>query len=94
MRTVRPSDYDTVIESVKKTNRLVCLEEAWPLGSISTEITYMVQKRAFDYLDAPVGRIAAPFSPVPFSPVLEAHYLPSVDDIQAGIRAAVARPGI
>lgn len=54
LRTVRPIDYDTVIESVKKTNRLVCLEEAWPLGSIATEITYMVQKRAFDYLDAPV----------------------------------------
>ena len=47
LRTVRPIDYDTVIESVKKTNRLVCLEEAWPLGSIATEITYMVQKRAF-----------------------------------------------
>ena len=54
LRTVRPIDYATVIESVKKTNRLVCLEEAWPLGSISAEITYKVQQDAFDYLDAPV----------------------------------------
>ena len=49
LRTVRPIDYDTVVESVKKTNRLIIIEEAWPLASISTEITYMVQKRAFDY---------------------------------------------
>ena len=66
LRTVRPIDYATVIESVKKTNRLVCLEEAWPLGSISTEITYKVQQDAFDYLDAPVKRITTTDTPAPY----------------------------
>src|SRR6187551_60408 len=57
LRTVRPIDYATVVESVKKTNRLVIVEEAWPLSSIATEITYHVQKHAFDYLDAPIHRV-------------------------------------
>jgi pyruvate dehydrogenase E1 component beta subunit len=57
LRTVRPIDYDTVIESVKKTNRLVIVEEAWPLASISTEIAYKVQREAFDHLDAPIQRV-------------------------------------
>ena len=57
LRTVRPIDYPTVIESVKKTNRLVIVEEAWPLANISTDLTYHVQRNAFDYLDAPVRRI-------------------------------------
>src|SRR5690625_568498 len=56
LRSVRPIDYATIIESIKKTNRLVVVEEAWPLASISSEISYMVQKQAFDYLDAPVTR--------------------------------------
>src|SRR6201988_3440371 len=60
LRSVRPIDYDTIINSVKKTNRLVIVEEAWPLASISSEITYMVQKNAFDYLDAPIIRITQP----------------------------------
>ena len=59
LRTVRPIDYDTVIESVKKTNRLVVVEEAWPLASISSELSHIVQKRAFDYLDAPVHRVTS-----------------------------------
>jgi pyruvate dehydrogenase E1 component beta subunit len=59
LRTVRPIDYDTVINSVKKTNRCVVVEEAWPLSSIATELTYMIQRKAFDYLDAPLfGSIA------------------------------------
>src|SRR5690606_16161511 len=56
LRTVRPMDYDAIINSVKKTNRLVVLEEAWPFASVASEITYMVQERAFDYLDAPIQR--------------------------------------
>ena len=64
LRTVRPIDYDAVIESVKKTNRLVCLEEAWPLGSISTEITYKVQQEAFDYSAKSVGEYGAGVSVV------------------------------
>ena len=70
LRTVRPIDYATVIESVKKTNRLVCLEEAWPLGSIATEITYKVQQEAFDYLDAPIKRITTLDTPAPYAPTL------------------------
>src|SRR6056300_825236 len=70
LRTVRPIDYDTVIESVKKTNRLVILEEAWPFGSIASEIAFQVQDNAFDYLDAPVQKINTADTPAPYSPVL------------------------
>ena len=59
LRTLRPIDYDLIIKSVHKTNRLVLVEESWPLGSISSEITYKVQKEAFDYLDAPISRICS-----------------------------------
>ncbi|MEO8759570.1 MAG: pyruvate dehydrogenase complex E1 component subunit beta [Bacteroidia bacterium] len=78
LRTVRPIDYDTVIASVKKTNRLVIVEEAWPLASISSEITYMVQKNAFDYLDAPIRRITTADVPLPYAPTLIEASLPSV----------------
>lgn len=81
LRTVRPIDYDTVIQSVKKTNRLVCLEEAWPLGSIATEITYKVQSEAFDYLDAPVKRITTTDTPAPYSPTLLEAFLPQVGQV-------------
>jgi pyruvate dehydrogenase E1 component beta subunit len=70
LRTVRPIDYDTIIASVKKTNRLVVVEEAWPLASLSGEIAFMVQKHAFDYLDAPVLRITCADVPLPYSPTL------------------------
>jgi pyruvate dehydrogenase E1 component beta subunit len=79
LRTVRPIDYDTVIESVKKTNRLVIIEEAWPLASISTEITYMVQKNAFDYLDAPIRRINTQDVPLGYAPTFVQAFLPSVE---------------
>jgi pyruvate dehydrogenase E1 component subunit beta len=78
LRTVRPIDYDTVIASVKKTNRLVIVEEAWPLASISSEITYMVQKNAFDYLDAPIRRITTADVPLPYAPTLIEESLPNV----------------
>lgn len=81
MRTVRPLDYNTVINSVKKTNRLVIVEEAWPLASISSEIAYMVQKRAFDYLDAPVTRVTSQDTPLPYAPTFVEAYLPSVKRI-------------
>src|ERR1043165_5213558 len=66
LRSVRPIDYATVIESVKKTNRLVIVEEAWPLASISTEVAFKVQKEAFDYLDAPIVRITTADTPLPY----------------------------
>jgi len=86
LRTVRPIDYDTVIESVKKTNRLICLEEAWPLGSISTELTYMVQKRAFDFLDAPIIRLTTADTPAAYAPTLMEAFLPNKEQLTNAIR--------
>lgn len=79
LRTIRPIDYNTVIQSVKKTNRLVIVEEAWPLGSIATEVAFKVQKDAFDYLDAPVRRITDADASMHYAPTLVAAYLPSVE---------------
>ncbi len=81
LRTVRPMDHETILNSVKKTNRLVILEEAWPFGSVSSEITYQVQENAFDYLDAPIQRITTADTPAPFSPVLLEEWLPNKDDV-------------
>lgn len=89
LRTVRPIDYDAIIKSVKKTNRLVCLEEAWPLGNISTEITYMVQKKAFDYLDAPIQRICTQDTPAPYGPVMLEAWLPKVKDIIDAVKTSM-----
>ena len=86
LRTVRPIDYDTVIASVKKTNRLVCVEEAWPLGSISTEIAYMVQKRAFDFLDAPIRRLTTADTPAAYAPTLMEAFLPSLEQVKTVVR--------
>jgi len=77
LRTVRPIDYDTVITSVKKTNRLVIVEESWPLGAIASEITFKVQKDAFDFLDAPVLRVMGGDVPLPYAPTLIEEYLPN-----------------
>ncbi len=81
LRTIRPIDYKTVIESVKKTNRIVILEEAWPLGNISTELTYMIQRNAFDYLDAPIRRINTKDTPLPYAPTLVEAWLPNTKDV-------------
>ena len=77
LRTVRPIDFKTIINSVQKTNRLVVLEEAWPLGSISSEIAFNVQKDAFDYLDAPVKRVTCLDTPMAYSPTLVEAFLPN-----------------
>ena len=77
LRTVRPIDYKCIIESVKKTNRLVVVEEAWPLASISSEIAFNVQKNAFDYLDAPVIRVTCADVPLPYAPTLIEASLPN-----------------
>jgi pyruvate dehydrogenase E1 component beta subunit len=87
MRTVRPLDHETIINSVKKTNRLVIVEEAWPLASISSEITYMVQRHAFDYLDAPIRRVCSQDVPLPYAPTLVDAYLPSVAKIVEAAKA-------
>jgi pyruvate dehydrogenase E1 component beta subunit len=78
LRTIRPLDWQTIFESVKKTNRLVIVEEQWPFASISSEIAYRIQKEAFDYLDAPVRRITSLDAPMHYAPNLVAAYLPDV----------------
>ena len=87
--SVRPIDYDTVINSVKKTNRMVVLEEAWPLANISTELTYMVQKYAFDYLDAPIKKINTLDTPMAYAPTLVEEFLPQVDDVIKAVKSAL-----
>ncbi|MEJ6547861.1 MAG: pyruvate dehydrogenase E1 component beta subunit [Flavobacteriaceae bacterium] len=81
LRTIRPLDMDTIISSVKKTNRLVILEESWPFGSIASEIAFQVQNNAFDYLDAPVQKINTADTPAPYSPVLLEEWLPTAQDV-------------
>lgn len=86
LRTVRPLDINAVLESVKKTNRLVILEEAWPFGNVSTEITYQVQSQIFDYLDAPVIKLNTADTPAPYSPVLLAEWLPNAQDVIKAVK--------
>lgn len=78
LRTIRPLDWQTILESVKKTNRLVIVEEQWPFASVSSEVTYQIQKEGFDYLDAPIRRITSADAPMHYAPTLVAAYLPDV----------------
>ena len=86
LRTIRPLDINTILESVKKTNRLVILEESWPFGNISTEITYQVQNQIFDYLDAPIEKINTADTPAPYSPVLLAEWIPNSQDVIKSVK--------
>ena len=86
LRTIRPMDYDTVIRSVQKTNRLVVIDEGWPFGSISAEVTYMVQKHAFDYLDAPVIRVNSADTSLGYAPTLVEAYLPNATKIIKAVK--------
>ena len=86
LRTVRPMDHETILNSVKKTNRLVILEEAWPFGNVATEITYQVQSQAFDYLDAPIEKINTADTPAPYSPVLLKEWLPNSEDVIKAVK--------
>ncbi len=86
LRTIRPMDHDAIINSVKKTNRLVILEESWPFGNISTEITYQVQEKAFDYLDAPIIKLNTADTPAPYSPVLLKEWLPNSNDVVKAVK--------
>ncbi len=89
LRTIRPIDYATVINSVKKTNRLVIVEEAWPLGSIATEVAFKVQKDAFDYLDAPVLRVVSADVPLPYAPNLIELALPNVGKVVKAVKSVM-----
>jgi pyruvate dehydrogenase E1 component beta subunit len=86
IRTVRPLDYETILKSVKKTNRLVILEEAWPFGNVATDITYKVQNEAFDYLDAPIVKLNTADTPAPYSPVLLEEWLPNSKDVIKAVK--------
>ncbi|SDW41653.1 pyruvate dehydrogenase E1 component beta subunit [Lutibacter oricola] len=86
MRTVRPMDFEAIFTSVKKTNRLVVLEEAWPFASISSEITFQVQENIFDHLDAPVRRITTADTPAAYSPVLLEEWLPNYNDVIKAVK--------
>ena len=86
LRTVRPMDHEAILNSVKKTNRLVILEEAWPFGNVATEITYQVQSRVFDYLDAPIEKINTADTPAPYSPVLLKEWLPNSEDVVKAVK--------
>ena len=87
LRTVRPLDHHTIIESIKKTNRLVIVEEDLPLASIISEITYQLQRHAFDYLDAPIRRITTQDTPLPYASTLVEAFLPSVGKIVEACKA-------
>jgi acetoin:2,6-dichlorophenolindophenol oxidoreductase subunit beta len=88
-RTLQPFDTDTVVESVRKTHRAIVVHEAVRFGGIGGEIAAQIQEYAFDYLDAPVGRVGAPFAPVPYSPTLEKAYVPNADTIVAEVRRLI-----
>ena len=90
-RTVQPLDMDTIVASVKRTNRVLIVHEAVEFGGIGAEISSQIQELAFDYLDAPVARLAAPFAPVPFAPILENAYVPDAPRIAAAVRRLVER---
>lgn len=93
VRTVQPLDSATILDSVRRTNRALVVHEAVTFGGIGAEISSQIQEEAFDFLDAPVLRIGAPFSPVPFSPVLERAYIPDSNRIADGVRRLLERSG-
>ena len=87
-RTLVPLDLEAIVASVRRTHRLVVAHEAVVHGGFGAEIVAQVQEAAFDELDAPIGRVGAPFAPVPFSPPLEDAYLPGRAEVAAAVRGA------
>ncbi len=85
-RTIRPFDWETVIRSVKKTNRCVVVDESNPFASVASEVAFQLQSRAFDWLDAPVARITAKDTPAPYAKNLMAYYLPSAEEVYRACR--------
>jgi len=91
LRTIRPIDYATIVESIKKTNRCVVVEESWPLASISSELGYHIQRYAFDYLDAPIHRVTQADTPFAYSPTLIEEALPNAQRIAKAVKASLYR---
>jgi pyruvate dehydrogenase E1 component beta subunit len=89
LRTIRPLDIETIVNSVKKTNRLVILEEAWPFGSVTSEITFQVQKHAFDYLDAPIKRITTLDTSIAYAPTLVEAFMPNTAKVVKAVKEAM-----
>ena len=90
-RTLQPFDTETIVDSLKKTHRAVVVHEAVRFGGIGAEIAAQMQEEGFDYLDAPIGRVGAPFAPVPFSPSLEREYIPNAEKIVAEVRRILGK---
>jgi len=91
LRTIRPLDIQTIVQSIKKTNRLVVVDESWPFGSISSEIAYQVQKYAFDYLDAPVTRVNAADVSLGYAPTMVQEYMPNPEKVIKAVKAVMYR---
>ena len=91
LRTIRPMDYETIIRSVRKTNRIVVVDESWPFAGISSEVTYAVQKHAFDYLDAPVTRVNSADTSLPYASTFVDAYLPNPEKVIAAVKAVMYR---
>ena len=90
-RTIRPMDYDLIVESVKKTNRLVIVEEGWPFAGVGAQISHEISSRAFDYLDAPVERVTQEDVPLPYAHQLEIRSLPNVERISSAVKKVLYR---
>lgn len=86
LRTIRPLDHHTLVESVKKTNRMVVVDESWPFAGVSAEIAYEIQKYAFDYLDAPITRVNSADTSLPYAPTLVDAYLPNVEKVVKAVK--------
>ena len=91
LRTLRPLDLDTIIKSIKKTNRVVSLEEGWPVAGIGSEIASISMEHAFDYLDAPVLRVCGEDVPMPYATNLEAAALPNIDKVVSAVKSVCYR---
>jgi pyruvate dehydrogenase E1 component beta subunit len=91
LRTIRPLDHATIIESVKKTNRVVVIDESWPFGGVSAEVGFEIQKYAFDYLDAPVLRINGADTPLPYAPTLVDAYMPNPERVIKAVKRIMYR---
>jgi pyruvate dehydrogenase E1 component beta subunit len=90
-RTIKPMDYEMIFNSVRKTNRLVIVEEGWPFAGVGAQIAYEVSRSAFDYLDAPVERVTQEDVPIPYASVLEKNSLPTVEKILAAVNKVLYR---
>lgn len=91
LRTIRPLDHKTIIESVKKTNRVIIIDESWPFAGVSSEVAFQIQQYAFDYLDAPVLRINAADTPLPYAPTLVDAYMPNPERVIKAVKYVMYR---